>query len=255
MPERAENPLDWDSALYESRHGFVAQYGKALLDFIAPDPRQTILDLGCGTGNLNAELATRAGSVLGVDASASMVERARRHFPQLDFQVRDALELPFENRFDIVFSNAVFHWIPDHECLLGVIHRALKPHGRLVCEFGAAGNVGTIREAFARACAEAGLDCTTRFTFPEAPAFCRLLAKQGFTPDEVISYARPTTLQGGDAGLRTWLRQFFAAELAALPEKRQTALFRRVEALTRDRLWNGNAWVADYQRLRVRAHI
>ena len=255
MPDTTQTPMEWDSALYDSRHGFVADYGRGLLDFIAPEPRQVILDLGCGTGSLTAELAARAGSVLGVDASASMVERARRHFPHLEFLVCDALDLPFVSRFDIVFSNAVFHWIPDHERLLRGIRRALKPHGRLVCEFGAAGNIATIEDAFARACAEAGIAHKSRFTFPEAEAFGCLLAEQGFTPDEVTSYARPTRLPGGEAGLRTWLCQFFAADLAALPENRQDALVGRVETLTRDRLWNGTARVADYQRLRVRAHI
>lgn len=257
MAATTQAPMAWDSALYDSRHGFIAEYGKGLLDFVPRDPQHVILDLGCGTGSLTAELAARVGSagrILGVDASAAMVERARRQFPHLEFMVCDALELPFAGRFHIVFSNAVFHWIPDHARLLRVIHRALKPHGRLICEFGAAGNIATIEDAFARACAEAGLAHSSRFTFPEAAAFAHLVAGEGFTPDEVTAYARPTPLQGGEAGLRTWLRQFFAADLAPLPENRRDALLRRVEALARDALWNGTAWVADYRRLRVRAH-
>lgn len=58
-----------------------------------------------------------------------------------DFRVCDALGLPFKNEFDVVFSNAVFHWISDHDTLLKNVHKVLKPQGLLVCEFGAAGNI------------------------------------------------------------------------------------------------------------------
>ncbi|WP_300922291.1 trans-aconitate 2-methyltransferase [uncultured Desulfovibrio sp.] len=158
--------MQWDSALYDTQHDFVAEYGKGLLECIAPDASQSILDLGCGTGTLTDQLAARAGSVVGIDASPEMIGRAKQRFPHLAFMVGDALSLPFERQFDIVFSNAVFHWIPDHDRLLKRIRRALKAQGRLICEFGARGNVATIEEAFSRACGEHGYAYTGRFTFP-----------------------------------------------------------------------------------------
>ena len=246
--------MDWNASLYEEKHGFVAEYGKGLLEFVAPDPQQAVLDIGCGTGTLTGELAARGGTVLGLDASPDMVAAARARFPGLDFITGDALALPFVNRFDVVFSNAVFHWLPDHDLLLKNIRRALKPGGRLVCEFGAKGNVAAIEGAFARACGEQGLRYESRFTFPEADAFARLLAANHFTSDLVVAYDRPTVLRHGDQGLRTWLRQFFAADLRPLPEGTQDALLHRVEELARPALWNGKAWVADYRRLRVVAH-
>ncbi|MDE7241633.1 class I SAM-dependent methyltransferase [Desulfovibrio sp.] len=246
--------MDWNATLYEERHGFVAEYGKGLLEFVPVDPRQAILDLGCGTGTLTSELAARAGTVLGLDASPEMVTAARARFPDIDFITGDALELSFENRFDTVFSNAVFHWLPDHDRLLKNIRRALKPGGRLVCEFGAKGNVAAVENAFARACEERGLRYESRFTFPEPEAFARQLAENRFTCELVVAYARPTVLQNGESGLRHWLRQFFAAELRPLPESAQEALTSRVEELARPSLWNGKAWVADYRRLRAVAH-
>lgn len=247
--------MDWNAGLYEDKHGFVAEYGKGLLEFVPPDRQQAILDLGCGTGTLTSELAARAGEVIGLDASPDMVTAARERFPGIRFFTGDALDLPFENRFDVVFSNAVFHWLPDHDLLLKNIRRALKPGGRLVCEFGAKGNIAAVENAFARACAEQGLRYKSRFTFPEAEAFAQLLADNHFTCELVVAYDRPTVLRDGEAGLRNWLRQFFAAELEALPESSQAALLTRVEELARPRLWNGEAWVADYRRLRVVAHI
>lgn len=245
--------MHWNAGLYDDKHGFVAEYGKGLLEFVPQDPQQVILDLGCGTGTLTSELATRAGEVIGLDASPDMVKAARERFPEITFITGDALDLPFENRFDVVFSNAVFHWLPDHERLLKNIRRALKPGGRLVCEFGARGNVAAIEQAFARACAEQGLGYESRFTFPEAGAFARLLRANHFTPELVVAYDRPTVLQNGEQGLRHWLRQFFAAELQPLPGTTQDALISRVEELARPALWHGNVWVADYRRLRVLA--
>lgn len=84
----------WDAALYDKKHDFVAEYGKGLLEFVPENKVQRILDLGCGTGTLTAQ-------------------------------------------FDVVFSNAVFHWIKDHDTLLQNVRKVLKPNGWLVCEFGA----------------------------------------------------------------------------------------------------------------------
>lgn len=245
--------MQWDSALYDTQHDFVAEYGKGLLECIAPDASQSILDLGCGTGTLTDQLSSRAGSVVGVDASPEMIDRAKQRFPHLAFMVGDALNLPFAHQFDIVFSNAVFHWIPDHDRLLKSIHRALKVHGRLICEFGARGNVATIEAAFSRACEEYGHAHAGMFTFPAADAFARLLENNNFTCEQVAAYDRPTLLRGGEQGLRTWMRQFFAADLGMMTEKDREALLERVEHLTRADLWNGSAWVADYRRLRVLA--
>lgn len=73
-------------------------------------------------------------------------------YDNIKFMVCDALALPFEKQFDVVLSNAVFHWIVDHNALLNNIHKVLKPNGLLVCEFGANGNIATIENAFMKVC-------------------------------------------------------------------------------------------------------
>ena len=55
-----------------------------------------------------------------------MIEKARSQFNNIEFIVGDALNLPFEKEFDVVFSDAVFHWIENHDLLLKNIHRDLK---------------------------------------------------------------------------------------------------------------------------------
>lgn len=246
--------MKWNAALYDAKHDFVAAYGRGLLEWIPRNPAQTILDVGCGTGTLTARLLPLGSRVVGVDSSPDMIARARAQFPNIAFFVCDALRLPFEGEWDVAFSNAVFHWIDDHDALLASIRRALKPGGLLVCEFGASGNIAAIDGAFRQACRRLGYDPAPRFHFPTPEAFGQSLRQNGFCAVSVCAYDRPTPLKDGASGLSSWMRQFFAAELAAMPADAQAAVLRAAEDAARDRLWNGETWVADYRRLRAIAH-
>ena len=126
--------MEWNSTLYDKKHDFVAEYGKGLLEFVPKNDEQAILDLGCGTGILAFQLADLCNKIVGVDSSQSMIDKAKEQFSNIEFKVCDALNLPFENEFDVVFSNAVFHWINDHDTLLKNIYKVLKPQGLWICD-------------------------------------------------------------------------------------------------------------------------
>lgn len=247
--------MEWNAALYDNKHDFVSEYGKGLLEFVPENKRQHILDLGCGTSILTAQLANLAGEVIGVDHSKNMIEKAQRQFSDIQFMVCDALALPFEKEFDVVFSNAVFHWISNHDALLNHIYKVLKPKGLLICEFGANGNIKTIENAFANACKGLGYDYKPKFNFPATKEFSKLLEKNGFVIDRIYDYDRPTPLKDGEQGLANWMKQFFASEFAVMPEDIQVTIIKKVQELTKETLWNGNEWIADYRRLRAIAHI
>lgn len=247
--------MKWDSTLYDKKHDFVTEYGKALLEFVPKDDEQTILDLGCGTGILTVQLAGLCNKVVGIDSSQSMIDKAKVQFSDIEFKVCDALALPYEREFDVVFSNAVFHWISDHDALLKNIHKALKPQGLLVCEFGASGNIKSIENAFAETCSSLGYVYKPKFNFPTVADFGRLLENNSFVISRIYDYDRPTVLKDKEQGLVNWMRQFFASELEVMPKHIQAMFFGKVEELTRDTLWNGEEWIADYRRLRVIAHI
>ena len=247
--------MKWDSGLYDQQHSFVAEYGQDLLEFVPDDRAQKILDLGCGTGALTTQLAKQCAVVLGVDASPEMITKARETYPNLDFKVMDALALPFEHEWDVVFSNAVFHWISDHDRLLQRIQRALKPGGKLVCEFGAHANIATIEGAFNDALQEFDRTYRSKFNFPTVAAFSGLLRKNGFSIDNIYDFDRPTLLKGAEQGLKHWARQFFAAELEVFTKEEQDKILNKMQLNVKDKLWNGQEWVADYRRLRVIAHI
>lgn len=103
----------------------------------------SVLDLGCGDGQLTARLAARVphGRILGIDASVGMLQTARRHEGgNLHFLQKDISDLDFAEEFDLVFSNATLHWVPDHTRLLDTVFRALRTGGSLRFNFAGEGN-------------------------------------------------------------------------------------------------------------------
>jgi trans-aconitate methyltransferase len=135
--------LEFDGKKYRQASEHQQEWGARLLAELALRGDERILDLGCGDGRLTAQLAegVPAGSVLGIDASAGMIEAAREHQrPNLAFRLLDINELDFESEFDVLFSNATLHWVKDHRRLLGNSLRALRPGGILQLNFAAEGN-------------------------------------------------------------------------------------------------------------------
>lgn len=245
--------MQWDAERYEKQHGFVARYGHSLVDEAGVVDGLRVLDLGCGTGALSAELAARGARVTGVDSSAAMIAKARALHPDLAFLDMDACALPWTDAFDLVFSNAVFHWIPRQDTLLRTVFAALRPGGALLCEFGARGNIARIQDAFRAAAQAHGHTCQTSFFFPGREEYTELLRRAGFRPGSVREYERPTPLRGGRDGLRNWALQFFAADLAPLPPSTQDAILIDLERELESAAWDGERWTADYRRIRVAA--
>ena len=85
--------VSWDATRYDEAFSFVPAMGAAVLDLLDPLPGERVLDLGCGSGELTAQIAARGAHVVGVDASPEMVARARERFPGLDVRLADAEQL------------------------------------------------------------------------------------------------------------------------------------------------------------------
>ena len=96
---------DWDVERYEASHSYVWNFGRGVLDWLAAQPGERILDAGCGAGQLTSEIAAAGASVLGIDAAPSMVAQARQNFPKLDFALADLTTFHTDQPFDAVFSN------------------------------------------------------------------------------------------------------------------------------------------------------
>jgi trans-aconitate methyltransferase len=134
----------WNSQLYENQHAFVWKSAEELIELLLPQPGERILDLGCGTGQLTAQLASTGATVWGIDADATMITKAQQNYPHLKFEQADARNFQVEEPVDAVFSNAMLHWVKEPERAIACISRALKPGGRLVVEFGGKDNIQAI---------------------------------------------------------------------------------------------------------------
>jgi trans-aconitate methyltransferase len=241
----------WDARLYDYKHSFVWKHGTALLELLAAQAGERILDLGCGTGHLTAQIAATGAAVLGIDTAPAMIDEARRTYPALTFLVGDARDFAFPEPFDAVFSNAVLHWIKEPERVLACIYRALRPEGRFVAEFGGKGNVRRIGDALLRTVADLGFGpIELPWYYPSVGEYAGLLEKHGLEVIYAILFDRPTPLEG-EAGLRHWIEMFAHSVLKIVPEEQRSEFLRRVEEQLRPQLHRNGTWIADYRRLRV----
>jgi trans-aconitate 2-methyltransferase len=239
----------WDAARYQDKHSFVWRYGADLLELLAAQPGERILDLGCGTGQLTAQIARSGARVTGLDYSADMLADARKNFPGLTFVSGDASAFDFSEPFDAVFSNAVLHWVKNADGAAASIARALRPGGRFVAEFGGKGNIATVQAAL-RALLGPGADAQSPWYYPSIGEYSAVLERHGFEVRNASLFDRPTPLEG-ENGLDQWLRMFGQTYLGKLSPEQGDGLVRQLEELLRPALYSDGVWTVDYRRLRV----
>jgi len=250
----SSKPDSWNSELYQSSHSFVWQYGRDLLVLLNAKPGERILDVGCGTGQLTAEITQFGAEVVGIDSSPEMIATARENFPHVRFEVADVTALSFANEFDVVVSNAALHWVRDQPAAIDSIARALKPGGRLVFEMGGRGNLHHLLDAVYRALRSLGItnpEQLSPWSFPSIGEYAPLLEAHGLEVDFAVLFDRATILEGGDRGLRMWLEMFgrFAIEAVATDQRRE--FIRLVEENAAPQLFHNGVWTIDYRRLRL----
>ena len=135
---------DWDAATYDRVSDPQVEWAATVLDRLPLEGSETVLDAGCGSGRVTAMLLERLphGRVIAVDAAPSMVARARQALgDRADVREVGLTDLELDAEVDAVFSNAVFHWVADHDALFERLHAALRPGGPLVAQCGGEGNV------------------------------------------------------------------------------------------------------------------
>lgn len=241
----------WDPALYGSTARYVADHGLPAVDWLAPQPGERILDLGCGDGALTEKLIALGCQVVAVDQSAAMVEAARQR--GIEAQVADARRLPFEREFDAVFSNAVLHWVQEADSAVEGVTRALRPGGRFVGEFGGKGNVKLVRVALREAMARRGveLDVACGWYFPSPAEYSAVLARHGLEVVQTELIPRPTPTPGD---VKQWLANFGDHLLSLAPAAEREAILDEVNGTLEPQLrGEDGAWRIDYVRIRFSA--
>jgi trans-aconitate methyltransferase len=239
----------WARETYRQNAAYVPALGAAVFELLNPQAGERILDLGCGEGTLTEKIAGTGAEVVGIDASEEMIAGAKAR--GLDARLMNAEQLPFEHEFDGVFSNAVLHWVRDHDAMLEGVHRALKPGGRFVAEFGGHGNLAAIQVAIRSVLSRRGWTTNILRYYATETEYAGRLERHGFLVRQIALIPRPTPLP---TGIRGWLDTFELATLDRIPPEELESFLQEVEDLLRAEICDreGN-WTAHYVRLRFKA--
>jgi trans-aconitate 2-methyltransferase len=127
---------DWDPELYRRYEDERTRPARDLLARVALAEAAYVVDLGCGPGNSTELLVERfpGASVLGTDTSAAMLDSARERLPQCRFELSDITAWQPATPPDLIFANAVLHWIPDHDSLFPRLLSMLAAGGVLAVQ-------------------------------------------------------------------------------------------------------------------------
>jgi trans-aconitate 2-methyltransferase len=243
----------WHGATYDRLSTPMEAMGREVLDRLELDGSETVIDAGCGSGRVTEALVQRLphGRVIGVDASASMIEAARERLgASVELHVADLSTFDLGVQADAILSTATFHWIADHDALFGRLRAHLRPGGALVAQCGGHGNIANVHEAARETMATApyaphfeGWQGPWNFATPEDTE--RRLHTAGFSEARAWLMERPVTPDDPHAYL-TEIN--LGAHLGRLPDELRTGFVDEVI----ERL-GGAPITIDYVRLNIDA--
>jgi trans-aconitate 2-methyltransferase len=226
---------EWDAETYHKVSDPQFEWGLKTLDRLQLSGDEVVLDAGCGSGRVTEKLLERlpGGRVIAIDGSEAMVAKAREALGErAELRYGDLARLEMDSEVDVVFSTAVFHWLPDHDNLFRRLRRALRPGGRLVAQCGGQGNVASLAAAIVQVAADPryashfeGMEGIWNFAGPDQTE--RRLIAAGFaearcwlhpaplTPEHPLEFLATVTLGPHLARLPEELRDDFTRDVAA----------------------------------------
>jgi len=260
--ESPSSAREWNSAVYHRLSAPQVSWGKKVLSRLRLRGDEFVLDAGCGTGRLTADLleALPRGRVVGVDLSRNMLDSAREHLSpkfgaRVSLVVCDLLHLPFEHVFDGIVSTAAFHWVLDHDQLFVNLHSALVAGAWLEAQCGGGPNLVSVRN---RANA---LAATPRFApffrsfrepwlYQNAEGAAESLRRAGFVEVETSTEAAPTVLENAGQYSEFVSHIILRRHLETMPSEDLRVEF--MAALTEQASQDDPAFSLDYWRLNLR---
>lgn len=260
--QTSSSSREWNSEVYHRLSGPQVSWGKKVLARLRLRGDEVVLDAGCGTGRLTADLleALPRGRVVGVDLSKNMLGSARKHLSSqfgasVNLVACDFLHLPFEHAFDAIFSTAAFHWVLDHDRLFTNLRNVLVPGGWLEAQCGGGPNVVALRN---RANALAATPKFARFftgfrepwLYQDAEGAAASLRAAGFVEVETSTEAAPTVLDSAEQYSEFVANIILRRHLENIPSEQLRAEF--MARMTEQAAGDDPAFLLDYWRLNLR---
>lgn len=254
--------MSWDADAYNTLSDPQFRWGTSLLNRLSLHGSETVLDAGCGSGRLTAELLKRLphGHVIAFDSSSEMLEKARVQLApaagRIEFIQADLSKFDLPHPVDGVFSNAAFHWVPNHDTMFGSIFRALRPGGWLLAQFGGEGNLRRTR-ARVREIGRGEPYASFLRAWPEDPHYesvedtVKRLKRAGFTSIEARLHAEPVTFTDASLFSRFAEKVILHRLMPMLSTELQRAF---LIDLTARASHDDPPFTLDYVRLTIRAH-
>jgi trans-aconitate 2-methyltransferase len=253
---------EWNSSAYHRLSDPQVSWGKKVLSRLQLGGDELVLDAGCGTGRLTADLleALPRGRVVGIDLSENMLRSAREHLSaqfgwQLSLLAADLLQLPFQRAFDVIVSTAAFHWVLDHDRLFANLHAALVPRGRLEAQCGGGPNIARLRERASALAATAQfapyfVGFREPWLFEDAASAAATLRRAGFIDVETSVEAAPTRFENADHFREFVSHIILRRHLEHLPSQQLRAQF--IDDLTAQAARDDPPFLVDYWRVNLR---
>lgn len=241
------NTYSWNAKDYERNSEAQQKWARELIAHLNLTGVEDILDLGCGDGKVTAEIAglVANGSVVGVDNSRQMIELAKEKYspnqhPNLSFQVMDASDLLFEDCFDVAFSNAVLHWVKNHQPVIDGLYKSLRARGKILLRMGGKGDAEGIISIMndvkaSNKWAQYFTDFEFPFTFLGVDDYQVLLKDAGFSVIRVELIPKVMT-HDEKSGLEGWIRTTWLPYTERIPTEQRDEFIEEVAASYLDKV-------------------
>ena len=249
----------WDAETYDRIGTPMRQWAQAVIDDLDLQGNETVLDAGCGSGSVTLDLLKKLpdGKIYAVDSSLQMITKLKKTLEEqkIDNVIAmqaDLTKLQLNEQVDVVFSNAVFHWIQDDDGLFGSLARCTKPGGRLRAQCGGGANIRKLMAATREV--EARPPYNEHLRGRVEPRKYRsneqakvALERNGWKDARAETFPSDVTFDDEDHAVLYLKTIILQQQAAALPENLSDRFLRDVIAEVEAR--HGQPFVADYVRL------
>ena len=258
---RRSQSRDWDARTYHTIADPHVDWGARVLDRLELRGDEVALDAGCGTGRVTRLLLERLprGRVYGVDRSPAMLAVAREQLAKeaasrVTLVEADLTTVRLPEPLDAIFSNATFHWVPDHDALFANLAVLLRPGGRLAAQCGGAGNIDTVRRHADAVMARGDFarfgPVRDAYYFATPKETAARLTRAGFAQVETWLEPQPVAFPDRPTFAEYLKTVVLGPYLAALPETLHDPF---IEAVVEEDARHGERRTVDYVRLNMTA--